>query len=71
MIAVGQAARHDALDALVPTLAAHDDCTATIVGFLNLCHGIAREFRLDLAALAVDLLELGRQRACLDRIAGK
>ena len=71
VIAVGQAARHDTLDALVPALAAHDDCAATIVGFLDLCHGIARELRLDLATLAVDFLELGRQCACLDRIAGK
>ena len=71
VIAVGQTACHDALDALVPALAAHDDCAAAIVGFLDLCHGIAREFRLDLAALTVDLLELGRQRACLDGIAGK
>ena len=71
VIAVGQTACHDALDALVPALAAHDDCAATIVGFLDLCHGIARKLRLDLAALTVDLLELGCQCACLDRIAGK
>ena len=71
VIAVGQAARHDTLDALVPALAAHDDRASTIIGLLDLCHGIAREFRLDLAALAVDFLELSRQRACLDRIAGK
>ena len=71
VIAVGQAARHDTLDALVPALAAHDDCAPAIISLLDLCHGIARELRLDLAALAVDFLELSRQRACLDRIAGK
>ena len=71
VITVGQAARHDALDALVPPLAAHNDCAATIVGFLDLCHGIARKLCLNLATLAIDLLELGRQCACLDRIAGK
>ena len=71
VITVGQAARYDALDALVPALTAHDDCATAIIGLLDLCHGIARELRLDLATLTVDLLELGRQRACLDRIAGK
>ena len=71
VIAVGQTARHDALDALVPALAAHDDCAAAVIGLLDLCHGIARELSLDLATLTVDLLEFGRQRACLDRIAGK
>ena len=71
VITVGQTARYDTLDALVPALAAHDDRASTIIGLLDLCHGIAREFRLDLAALAVDFLELSRQRACLDRIAGK
>ena len=71
VIAIGQAACHDTLDALVPALAAHDDRTAAVIGLLDLCHGIACEFRLDLAALTVDLLELGRQRACLDGIAGK
>jgi len=71
VITVGQAARYDALDALVPALTAHDDCATAIIGLLDLCHGIARELRLNLATLTVDLLELGRQRACLDRIAGK
>ena len=71
MITVGQAARHDTLDALVPALATHDDCAPAIIGLLDLRHGIACELGLDLAALTVDLLELGRQRACLDRIAGK
>ena len=71
VIAVGQTACHDALDALVPAFAAHDDCAAAVIGLLDLCHGIACEFCLDLATLAIDLLELGRQCACLDRIAGK
>ena len=71
VITVGQAARYDTLDALVPALATHDDCATAIIGLLDLCHGIARELRLDLATLTVDLLELGRQRACLDRIVGK
>ena len=71
VITVGQAARYDTLDALVPALATHDDCATAIIGLLDLCHGIARELRLDLATLTVNLLELGRQRACLDRIAGK
>ena len=71
VITVGQAARYDTLDALVPALATHDDCTTAIIGLLDLCHGIACELGLDLAALTVDLLELGRQSACLDRIAGK
>ena len=30
MITVGQAARYDALDALVPALATHDDCATAI-----------------------------------------
>ena len=55
----------------MPALATHDDCATAIIGLLDLCHGIACELRLDLATLTVDLLELGRQRACLDRIAGK
>ena len=71
VITVGQTARYDTLDALVPALATHDDCAPAIIGLLDLCHGIACELRLDLATLTVDLLELGRQRACLDRIAGK
>ena len=71
VITVGQAARYDTLDALVPALATYDDCATAIIGLLDLCHGIARELRLNLATLTVDLLELGRQRACLDRIAGK
>ena len=71
VISVGEAARHDALNALVPAFAAHDNRAPTIIGLLDLCHGIARELRLNLATLTVDLLELGRQRACLDRIAGK
>lgn len=71
VIAVGQTACHDALDALVPAFAAHDDRASAIIGLLDLCHGIARELRLDLATLAVDFLELSRQCACLDRIAGK
>ena len=71
VITVGQAARYDTLDALVPALATHDDCATAIIGLLDLCHGIARELRLDLATLTVNLLELGRQRACLDGIAGK
>ena len=71
VITVGQTARHDTLDALVPALATHDDCATAIISLLDLCHGIACELRLDLATLTVDLLELGRQRACLDRIAGK
>ena len=71
MITVGQTARYDTLDALVPALATHDDCATAIISLLDLCHGVACELRFDLAALTVDLLELGRQRACLDRIAGK
>ena len=71
VITVGQAARHDTLDALVPALATHDDCATAIIGLLDLCHGIACELRLDLAALAIDFLELGCQCTCLDRIAGK
>ena len=71
MITVGQAARHDTLDALVPALATHDDGAPAIIGLLDLRHGIVRKLGLDLAALAIDFLELGRQRACLDRIAGK
>ena len=71
MISVGKAARHDAFNALVPALATHDDCATAIIGLLDLCHGITRELRLNLATLTVDLLELGRQCTCLDRIAGK
>ena len=71
VITVGQTARHDTLDALVPALATHDDCATAIIGLLDLCHGIARELRLDLTALAVDFLELSRQCACFDGIAGK
>ena len=71
VITVGQTARYDTLDALVPALATHDDCATAIISLLDLCHGVACELRFDLAALTVDLLELGRQRACLDRIAGK
>ena len=71
VITVGQAARYDTLDALVPALATHDDCATAVIGLLDLCHGIARELRLDLTALAVDFLELSRQRACFDGIAGK
>ena len=71
VIAVGQTACHDALDALVPALATHDDCASAVIGLLDLCHGIARELRLDLTALAVDFLELSRQCACFDGIAGK
>ena len=71
VITVGQAARHDTLNALVPALATHDDCATAVISLLDLCHGIACELRLDLATLTVDFLELGRKRACLDRIAGK
>ena len=71
VIAVGQTACHDALDTLVPAFAAHDDRASAVIGLLDLCHGIARELRLDLTALAVDFLELSRQRACFDGIAGK
>ena len=71
VVAVGQTACHDALDALVPTFAAHDDRASAVIGLLDLCHGIARELRLDLTALAVDFLELSRQCACFDGIAGK
>ena len=71
MITVGQAARHDTLDALVPALATHDDCATAIIGLLDLCHGIACELRLDLATLPVDLLELGGKRARFDGVAGK
>ena len=71
VITVGQAACHDALDALVPALATHDDCAPTVISLLDFRHGIARKLGLDFAALAIDFLELGRQRACLDRIAGK
>ena len=71
VIAIGQAARHDALDALVPALAAHDDCAPAVISLLDLRHGIARKLGLDLAALTVDFLELGCQCTCLDRIAGK
>ena len=71
VIAVGQTACHDALDALVPAFAAHNDRAPAVIGLLDLCHGIARELRLDLTALAVDFLELSRQRACFDGIAGK
>ena len=71
VISVGKAARHDAFNALVPALATHDDCATAIIGLLDLCHGITRELRLNLATLTVDLLELGRQCTCLDRIAGK
>ena len=61
MIAVGQTACHDALDALVPALATHDDCASAVIGLLDLRHGIARKLGLDLAALAIDFLELGCQ----------
>ena len=71
VIAIGQAARHDALDALVPALTTHDDCAPAVISLLDLRHGIARKLGLDLATLAVDLLELGCQCACLDRITGK
>ena len=71
VIAIGQAARHDAFDALVPALAAHDDCAPAVISLLDLRHGIARELRLDLTALAIDFLELGCQCTCFDRITGK
>ena len=71
VIAIGQTACHDALDTLVPAFAAHDDRAPAVIGLLDLCHGIARELRLDLTALAVDFLELGGQCARLDGIAGK
>ena len=71
VIAVGQTACHDALDALVPALATHDDCASAVIGLLDLCHGIARKLGLDLAALAIDFLELGGKRARFDRITGK
>lgn len=56
VITVGQTARYDTLDALVPALATHDDCATAIIGLLHLRHGVACELRLDLAALTVDLL---------------
>ncbi len=59
VISVGEAACHDALDALVPAFAAHDNRAPAIVGLLDLCRGITRELRLDLATLAVNLLKLG------------
>ena len=71
VVAIGQAARHDALDALVPALAAHDDCAPAVISLLDLRHGIARELCLDLAALAIDFLELGCQCTCFNRITGK
>ena len=71
VITVGQTARYDTLDALVPALAAHDDRATAVISLLDLRHGIARELCFNLATLAIDLLELGRQCARLDRIAGK
>ena len=71
VITVGQAARHDTLDALVPALATHDDGATAIIGLLDLRHGIARKLGLDLAALTIDFLELGGKRARFDRVAGK
>ena len=71
VIAVGQTACHDALDALVPAFAAHNDRAPAVIGLLDLCHGIARELRLDLTALAIDFLELGGKRARFDGVAGK
>lgn len=38
VITVGQTARYDTLDALVPALATHDDCATAIISLLDLCH---------------------------------
>ena len=71
VIAVGQTACHDALDTLVPAFAAHDDRASAVISLLDLRHGIACELRLDLAALAIDFLELGGKRTRFDGIVGK
>ena len=71
VITVGQTARYDTLDALVPALAAHDDRATAVISLLDLRHGIACELRLDLAALAIDFLELGGKRTRFDGVAGK
>ena len=71
MITVGETARHDALNALVPALAAHDNRAPTVIGLLDLCHGIARKLGFNLASLAIDFLELGGKRARFDGVVGK
>ena len=71
VIAVDDAARHDALHALVPTLAADDDAAASLVGPLDLGHGGLGERGLYVAALGVDLLELARKDGRLRWVVGE
>ena len=55
----------------MPALTAHDDCAPAVISLLDLRHGIARKLGLDLAALAIDFLELGGKSARFDGVAGK
>ena len=69
MVAVHDAACHDALDALVPALAANNNHAATVPGGGHLRERLLGEGRLYLAALPVDVLELPRKHRCLGGVA--
>ena len=68
MVAVHEPARHDALHALVPALAAHHDDAAAGVGLLHARERLLGELRLDGAALLVGLLEPGGEARRLDGV---
>ena len=70
MVAIDQATGDDALDSLVPALAAHDDHAAAVVGPLGNRLRLLGQLRLDGAALLVDLLEGGREARRLLGVAG-
>ena len=68
MVATGDAARDDALDALVPAPSGDDDDPLPVIVRLHLRQGLCRKARLSLATARVDLLEPQRERPGLKRV---
>ncbi len=68
VVAVDDARGHDALHALVPALAAHDDAVAHFALLGDLGHSLLAKLGLDLAAVGVDLFELAGKDCCLVRV---
>ena len=62
VVAVDQPARHNALHALMPPLAAHDDATAAVIRPLDELLSLLGELCLDGAAFLVDLLKARGKR---------
>ena len=70
VVAVHYAARHDALDALVPALATNDYDAPAVPGGRDLRERLLGEERLRLAALPVDVLKLPRKDRRLGGVVG-